>query len=124
MKIVLSQKEVRGLAKFIDEIDKVQGLDSKVMDKIYRDITIDKKACITSILTGELTFEVKEKCTVEFLGLVNGIIIESAPVFKAMYNLGAVLSPISKSYADKFKSFFNKWQEPINKEENNAQASQ
>lgn len=106
MKIILNKQEVKKFREFIKIASAVSG---ERIDNFLDNFSISRKAYLLSMVTGELTFEVKEEFVVEFMELINSLTSESAPILTAMVGLGKALIPTQMKYAEKFGEFFNKY---------------
>lgn len=112
MKIVLNKNEVRELRKLVRTIDNLDGVQTTAL-KDLADKTVSTKAYILTMLTGEMTIEITEDLVLELLDLTNNFILESTPIFKAIYNLGQALSPMFIKYGERFDKLIEQYQEPV-----------
>ena len=112
MKIVLNKNEVRELRKLARAIDNLDGVQTTAL-KDLADKTVSTKAYILTMLTGEMSIEITEDLVVELLDLTNNFILESTPIFRAIYNLGQALSPMFIKYGERFDKLIEQYQEPV-----------
>lgn len=111
MKIVLNKNEVRELRKLARTIDNLDGVQTTAL-KDLADKTVSTKAYILTMLTGEMSIEITEDLVLELLDLTNNFLIESTPIFRAIYNLGQALSPMFVKYGQRFDELIEQYQEP------------
>ena len=110
MKITFNRQEVKQIRELIKTIENIAG---ERTEEFLDNFKITKKAYLVSMITGELTFDIKEEFSVELLQLVNGLASESAPIFTAMVGLVKALAPTHMKYAERFDDLFNRYADPI-----------
>lgn len=106
MKIVLNREEVR---QFRELSKTMCDIADERVEGFLDNFKITKKAYLVSMVSGELTVEVREEFTTELLELINGVTSESAPAIKAIIGLIKTLVPTQMKYAEKFDDLFNRY---------------
>ncbi len=112
MKIVLNKEEIKSIRNLVNTIDDINGVPASRVKELV-DQTITTRAYIASILTGQLTIELNEEMTLEFLTITNSLLKESTPILKACFSLGQALAPTFNNYGSKYIEFFNRYSEPM-----------
>lgn len=110
MKIKLNRQEINQIRELAKTMDSITG---EKTGQFLDNFNITRKAYLVSMVTGELTIEIKEEFSVELLQLVNGVATDSAPMFTAITGLLKALVPIQKKYTEKFNDLFNRYNDEV-----------
>lgn len=110
MKIILNRGEVKSLRRLANSIEQIEGMPVDRATELV-DKTISTKAYMLSMVTGQLTIELKEEVVLECLAITNSLVTESSPILKAVYSLGQALAPTFEKYGKRYSEFFAKYRE-------------
>lgn len=116
MKIILNREEIKSLRNLANTMDDINGIPVDRVKELV-DQTITTKAYVVSMITGQMTIDLREEMVLEFLAITNSLLGESSPILKACFSLGQALAPTFEKYGYRYAEFFNRYSESISSNE-------